>query len=269
MQRSKKLHLLHSLLLLCFFRITCCTHATPISFCGTIPIQPPFLTPNSTFPSLLSHMIVCKSQKLFFRTSLGLCEVSDINYSSRTLTISNPPCSSSFHYISPSLLSAGLPSPPQPNSLLLFNCSNNRHVISPPITNCTNLTSFKTHEQDFKMESSCVLVPDADKIHQSFHPRDLNCTHYSRVYRRFLEEDNYTGYELGTRISFDIPDHTPEICKDCDKPNGNCGIGLRCICHPKECRDKVISIGGSINPFGNVIFSALSFITATIYFFVC
>ncbi|KAF5727513.1 hypothetical protein HS088_TW22G01206 [Tripterygium wilfordii] len=100
------------------------------------------------------------------------------------------------------------------------------------------------------MESSCVLVPDADKIHQSFHPRDLNCTHYSRVYRRFLEEDNYTGYELGTRISFDIPDHTPEICKDCDKPNGNCGIGLRCICHPKECRDKVISIGGSINPFG-------------------
>jgi hypothetical protein len=52
-------------------------------------------------------MILCRSQKLYFRTSLGLFPASSINYASKTLTISHPSCSSSRHYISPSLLSAG------------------------------------------------------------------------------------------------------------------------------------------------------------------
>ena len=43
------------------------------------------------------------------------------------------------------------------------------------------------------------------------------------------------GYEFGTRILFDIPNNAPNICSECEKPNGNCGVGLRCICHPKEC----------------------------------
>ncbi|KAL2536232.1 uncharacterized protein Fot_17623 [Forsythia ovata] len=36
-------------------------------------------------------------------------------------------------------------------------------------------------------------------------------------------------------ICFDIPDHVPNPCEECKKPDGNCGAGLRCICHPKEC----------------------------------
>ncbi|WJX44033.1 hypothetical protein P8452_31062 [Trifolium repens] len=62
------------------------------------------------------------------------------------------------------------------------------------------------------------------------------------------------------RISVNIPSHVPEFCKGCEKPNGSCGAGLNCLCHPKECTDKVISKVGSIKSTGNVFFSFLSFI---------
>ncbi|WJX50099.1 hypothetical protein P8452_36448 [Trifolium repens] len=51
-----------------------------------------------------------------------------------------------------------------------------------------------------------------------------------------------------------------EFCKGCEKPNGSCGAGLNCLCHPKECTDKVISKVGSVKSTGNVFFSFLSFI---------
>ncbi|XP_045833615.1 uncharacterized protein LOC123924703 [Trifolium pratense] len=62
------------------------------------------------------------------------------------------------------------------------------------------------------------------------------------------------------RISVNIPNHVPEICKGCEKPNGSCGAGLNCLCHPKECKDKVISKVRSIKSTGNVFFSLLSLI---------
>ncbi|PON45762.1 hypothetical protein PanWU01x14_256370 [Parasponia andersonii] len=62
---------------------------------------------------------------------------------------------------------------------------------------------------------------------------------HSRVYRKSSnEDDEYGGFALGTRISFDVPDHVPYVCNECDKPNGNCGVGLRCLCHTKERKDR-------------------------------
>ncbi|CAK8576326.1 unnamed protein product [Lathyrus sativus] len=62
------------------------------------------------------------------------------------------------------------------------------------------------------------------------------------------------------RISVNIPNHVPEICKGCQEPNGSCNAGLNCLCHPKECKDKVISKVGSIKSTGCVSFSLISFI---------
>ncbi|CBI17076.3 unnamed protein product, partial [Vitis vinifera] len=93
-----------------------------------------------------------------------------------------------------------------------------------------------------------------------FEPKELNCSHYSRVYRDSSgDDDGDGGFELGTRISFEVPGHVPDICKECEKSNGNCGVGLRCICHPKECKDKVLSMGGSKSPLGTILFSLISF----------
>ncbi|RZC78783.1 hypothetical protein C5167_003889 [Papaver somniferum] len=80
--------------------------------------------------------------------------------------------------------------------------------------------------------SSCWLIDDSEKLEIGFDPKDFNCSHYSRIYK-----DSSIGekYELGTRISFDIPDHVPNICDECRKQNGNCGVGLKCICYPKQC----------------------------------
>ncbi|GLT82054.1 hypothetical protein SLE2022_004680 [Rubroshorea leprosula] len=266
MQSFKKLNIL---LILKFFFITISAiqhsaESAHTHLCGNIPIQTPFLRSNSSKPPVQNSMIICKSQKLYFRTSIGLFPVSSVDYTTKTLTISHSSCSPSRRYISPALLSAGLPPPPHPNALLLFNCSNKRNPLSPYIRNCTRLhqcgsASDQIKEQKVKVPNSCLIVQDIEKLEMGFHPNELGCSDFRRVHRRSLiDVDEYEGVELGTRISFDIPDHVPDMCKECEKPNGNCGVGLRCICHPKECKDKVISGVGSMNSGGSFLFSFVS-----------
>lgn len=247
MKPFKKLHHLqhHFLLIILSFclSVSASEDALTIRTCGKIPIQEPFSIQPSNLSSPLNHMLLCKSQKLYYRTSVGLFPISSINYTSKLLTISHPFCSHSINYVSPQLLSAGFPKPVQPNSLLLLNCSNKNKLQYLPsfIRNHTCLlhacgASSKAQEKEVKKRfSSCLLVHDLEKLDMGFHPRDLNCSHYSRVYRRSLNvDDEYKGFELGTRISFDVPDHVPNVCYECEK-KGNCGVGLRCLCHPKEC----------------------------------
>lgn len=220
---TKKLHfLLLSFFLILHLSLTSSTPEVTIfsNICSKIQTQ------NSNLSYPLNKMVLCKSHKLYFKTSLGLYPISAINYTTKILTISHPSCSQTHNYLSPTLLSSALPSPPQPNSLFLFNCSIKKHHFSPSIHNYTFLDSCG------KCSSSCLVIEDIEKLDLGFHPRDLNCSHYSPVYRRSLHDDEY---ELGTRISFDIPDHAPNICNECEKANGNCGIGLRCVCHPKDC----------------------------------
>ncbi|KDP34382.1 hypothetical protein JCGZ_11265 [Jatropha curcas] len=273
MHTFKKLKFLGSLqlLILNLFFITCLSQHTSSILCGKIPIQIPFISSNSTVSSLLNHSMLCRSHKLYFRTSLGLFPVSSVNYTTKTLTISHPSRSSSQHFISPALLLAGFPTPLTPNSLLLFNCSSKNHPGTSFIGNCSRLKAFaassQNQEQELEVPYSCLLVNDIEKLDGGFHPKDLNCSHYRLVYRSSSKDDDYSEYELGSRISFDIPDHVPDICNECQKPNGNCGVGLRCICHPKECKDKVISIAGSVKQFGNnVLISVLSFIVIFVSF---
>ncbi|KAJ8630219.1 hypothetical protein MRB53_023542 [Persea americana] len=206
-------------------------------------------------------MLLCKSEKLYFRTSLGLLPVSSIDYKAKTLTISHSSCSPSSQFISPSLLSAALPATPQPNSLLLFNCnSRGNEPISSFLRNCSSFYGCRPQEKPFP----CLFVNDTEKLEFRFHPKDLSCSHYRRVYgsssslSSSSSSSSIEGVEFGTRVSFEVPDRLPHICDECSKPNGNCGIGLRCICHAKECKNKVISGGVRINSYGNLLFSLIS-----------
>lgn len=236
MHTFKKLKLLVAVLIFNLLFATCQSQHSSTTFCGKIPIQSPFLSSNSTVQSPLNRMMLCRSQKLFFRTSLGLLPVSSVDYTTKTLIISQPSCSSSQHFVSPALLSAGFPTS-KPNSLLLFNCSNKIHPMTSFKGNCSRLNACAPSSETHRLQIpySCLLVPDFEKLDKGFHPKDLNCSHYSRVYRSSSSDDYSDEYELGTRISFDIPDHVPDVCNECKKPNGNCGVGLRCICHPKDC----------------------------------
>lgn len=99
--------------------------------------------------------------------------------------------------------------------------------------------------------STCWIVHDLEKLEVGFDPKDLNCSHYSRVYRDHYGSNSSSfveGLKLGTVISFDVPDHIPNVCDECAKPHGNCGAGLRCVCHRKKCRDKVISGSAPLRP---------------------
>ncbi|KAL9413334.1 hypothetical protein AB3S75_041915 [Citrus x aurantiifolia] len=112
--------------------------------------------------------------------------------------------------------------------------------------------------------SFCGKIENIEPFLNQNTTKTLTIPHYKRAYRRILGDDDVESKEevgLGTRISFDeIPDHLPDVCKECEKPNGNCGVGLKCICHPKECKNKVISnLSGTLNPAGSILFPVLSF----------
>ncbi|KAF7805684.1 stress-response A/B barrel domain-containing protein isoform X1 [Senna tora] len=217
----------------------------PTNYCEDIRNQ-------TLSPSLLNSMTVCRSHKLYFRTSLGLFQVTSVDYNKKTLTISHS-SSSSLQFVSPMDVTAGFPSPPdQSNSLLLFNCSSS----STSRSRRGICSSSRIHqEQEKRPYYECLVVNDVQNMDKRFHPKRLNCSNYMWVHR------NYGGYKMGTRICLDIPDHVPDLCKECEKPNGNCGAGLRCLCHAKECKDKVLSKGGSIiSSIGNVLFPLLSFV---------
>ncbi|XP_073144197.1 uncharacterized protein [Henckelia pumila] len=257
MQNLNKLHLL--LLFLHIFEPSSSkSHEIPPTHCGNIVIQEPFSAQNPTNSSIISnHMILCKSGKLYLRTTIGLFPVSSVDYSAKLLTVSHTYCSSTSNFISPHHLFAGFPSPPSSNSLILLNCSKKVQRIRS--SSCDNQTYLDHGCGDLSVKGSsfpCLAIDDFESLGESFDPyKEMDCTHYRRVYRNAGER-----LEMGTQIGFGIPDHVPNPCDQCEKPDGNCGVGLRCICHPKKCKDKVISVGAVLNPFGNIFFSMFFFI---------
>ncbi|KAK8598669.1 hypothetical protein V6N13_094632 [Hibiscus sabdariffa] len=75
---------------------------------------------------------------------------------------------------------------------------------------------------------SCLVLKDIGKLDPDLYPK--------RFELHKLQEGLYKGSgDLGPRISFDIPDHVPDICNERKKPNGSCSVALKCICHAKEC----------------------------------
>lgn len=175
------------------FHTTLCTaieQHNHTNYCNDRKTESHFMNPNSSIMSLLSKITICRSQNLFLRTSIGLFQVSSLDYNARLLTISHP-CSSSLHYISPLAVTAGFHSPPEPNSLLLFNCSSTIDSIPPFIRNGKGLlhncghaasTSSRIQEQE-KNPNSCLVIEDLQKLNKDFHPKHLNCSHYSWMHK--------------------------------------------------------------------------------------
>ncbi|KAI3985116.1 hypothetical protein MKX01_027202 [Papaver californicum] len=223
MEKIKNLNAFHFLILnltIFLFFFPPIIQATPTSYCGKIKIQKPFSLQNFNEPSsILSQMLLCKSQNLYFRTSIGLFPVSSIDYNSKTLAISHiSSCSpTSQNFISPSLLTAGFPSlTDESNSLLLYNCLKQSKQLSSFSHNCTKFHGCEKISKSLESSSSCWLIDDSEKLEMSFDPKDFNCSHYSRIYK-YKDSSFVEKYELGTRISFDIPDHVPNICDECRK----------------------------------------------------
>ncbi|XP_059314816.1 uncharacterized protein LOC132065434 [Lycium ferocissimum] len=214
------------------------------SYCGNIKIEEPFVSQNSKNSSFLKNMVLCRSEILYFKTSLGLFQISSIDYKNKLLTISHSSCSSSSNYVSPKDLSSGFPNPPTPNSLLLFNCLNSKNTSA--LQSCPHLKNEKdsfslckegvTNKGSFPF--SCVMVDDVQDLGNEFHPKELNCSHYRRVYKSTSQDGNTMKFESGTRLSWEV-DHVPNPCDECRKPHGNCGVGLRCLCHVTGCKVEV------------------------------
>lgn len=120
------------------------------------------------------------------------------------------------------------PSDQNSSLLLLSNCS----ARFPPGSGLTqDCAVFRI--SDDEAQYSCLFVDDSKNHGIGLDMRKaLDCSSYRWVYRNSVDEN---GSE--TRMSFDIPGHVPSLCDLCKKPDGRCGVELRCICHPKECSE--------------------------------
>ncbi|CAN4119463.1 unnamed protein product [Withania somnifera] len=184
-----------------------------------------------------------RSDILCFKTSFGLFQISSIDYKNKLLTISHTSCSSLSNYVSLKDLSLGFPPPPKPNSLLLFNCLNSM-ANTPALKDCSHMKNEKDSSLNLckgltkkgSFSFSCLMVDDVQDLGNGFHPKELNCSHYRRVYKSNTSQDeNSVKFEFGTRLSWEI-DHVPNPCDECRKPHCNCGVGLRCLCLLSECK---------------------------------
>ncbi|KAK7335649.1 hypothetical protein VNO80_27599 [Phaseolus coccineus] len=95
---------------------------------------------------------------------------------------------------------------------------------------------YEAIQEQENSPNSCLVIEDLQKVDKGFHPKHLNCSHYSWMHRS-SSNGEAEGYVLGTWMSFDVPNHVEDLCKECEKPKGNCGVGLKCLCHAKECSE--------------------------------
>ncbi|ESW22092.1 hypothetical protein PHAVU_005G126500, partial [Phaseolus vulgaris] len=124
---------------------------------------------------------------------------------------------------------------------------------------------YEAIQEQENSPNSCLVIEDLEKVDKGFHPKHLNCSHYIWMHRS-SSNGEAEGYVLRTWMSFDVRNHVEDLCKECEKPKGHCGVGLKCLCHAKECKDKIISESGSMKSVGNVLFSFLSFIGVVAFF---
>ncbi|VYS59346.1 unnamed protein product [Arabidopsis thaliana] len=75
--------------------------------------------------------------------------------------------------------------------------------------------------------------------------------------------------KLRARVSMEVEGHIPDLCIACERPNGNCGLALRCLCHPKECKNKVINFGTKSRALSGNIQQLLPLLLLLAMFLIC
>ncbi|KAH9295941.1 hypothetical protein KI387_039529, partial [Taxus chinensis] len=206
------------------------------------------------------------AQKLHLRTSSGLFEVQGLDYNTQTMIISDPSMStcSSLNPITHQHFSVDSLLPPTPNNtILLFDCP--LAIASSGLCNL-NLPRFSSefchkrceqgvmdHEQGSSSSLACCAT-DFERLGKRS-LGELQCKFYANVYGGM--EGSKWGY--GIRLSFSLPDHIPDntLCDECYKLNGDCGIGLKCICHPQQCENVVLSRATVPSPSHKIVMGGL------------
>ncbi|AEE77936.1 hypothetical protein AT3G44716 [Arabidopsis thaliana] len=75
--------------------------------------------------------------------------------------------------------------------------------------------------------------------------------------------------KLRARVSMEVEGHIPDLCIACERPKGNCGVALRCLCHPKECKNKVINFGTKSRALSGNLQQLLPLLLLLAMFLIC
>eukprot|EP01018_Ginkgo_biloba_P038713 Gb_00323 [translate_table: standard] len=225
--------------------------------CGNIQLRHPFGLKQGCGAFPYQKMLQCTAQRLELRTVSGSFQVKNMDYEAKTLTISDPSMStcSSMKPIIHQHFSVDPILPPTNNTvLILLNCANtslvklrSSELCKNSFLDCKDLydscSAFEVLRERVRNSSSlpCCVTDFHALGNRSL--KGLQCSHYTSVNGGALGKISPSEWGYGIRLFFGLPDRLPDVrlCDECDKPNGNCGIGLRCICHPHECGNFVLN----------------------------
>ncbi|GAV73688.1 GUB_WAK_bind domain-containing protein/WAK_assoc domain-containing protein [Cephalotus follicularis] len=220
--------------------------------CGTIPVKFPFGTGFGCGHPAFARCIKCSFGTLHFSTGTGIYTISSIDYTSRTIVVTDPvmsTCSSmqmsgsfSLDRVSPFtireenifvLLGCSTTSPVFDSSEDLCDTGSGSRVCS-GLYSCKGVTGIGL-QQNAPTSTCCVY--DSPMRLGSGYALDLpklQCSSYASIYE-FGDEGDPMKWKFGISLQYNDTYYTDE-CKDCEASGGLCGFSvldnsLACLCH--------------------------------------
>ncbi|XP_011007990.1 PREDICTED: wall-associated receptor kinase 3 [Populus euphratica] len=219
--------------------------------CGQIPIKYPFGTGLGCGDPRFQQYVTCNQEKLTLTTHTGCYPVTNIEYSSQVIYISDPSMSTcactqtskgfgldwdapfSFHDDTVfTLLDCSTTSSPIYRTNGAYDVDSNTTVIpqcdrtGAPI--CSFLFSCGAISMlNLPISTCCVYTPVDLGPSFEMDLQKLQCTSYSGFYSFNGQESNPENWKYGIALKykFNVYNDYPSSCANCERSNGVCGYG--------------------------------------------
>ncbi|KAI6686345.1 hypothetical protein NL676_032258 [Syzygium grande] len=233
--------------------------AVPMNFtchntCGAIPVKYPFGTSFGCGHPDFARNVRCSSTgKLEFSTGSGIYDVASIDYSTRTMIITDPlmsTCESMQNSGSFSLDRASPFSVMDNNIFVLLGCSTNSPVFDPyedlcdtgsnsrvcrGLYSCKGVTGIGL-QQNAPVSTCCVYQsPTGFGSSYALDLPKLQCSSYSAIYGFGDDRGDPSKWRFGISVQYN-DSYSMDACTDCEASGGFCGFSgvaesFACLCH--------------------------------------
>eukprot|EP00252_Welwitschia_mirabilis_P015482 TRINITY_DN3402_c0_g1_i1.p1 TRINITY_DN3402_c0_g1~~TRINITY_DN3402_c0_g1_i1.p1 ORF type:complete len:282 (-),score=21.12 TRINITY_DN3402_c0_g1_i1:443-1288(-) len=209
-----------------------------LSSCGNIPLKHPFGPGEGCGAFPYNQLLSCEGgTQLRLRTSSGPFDVQHVDYDKKTMTITDTSKSTCSPLSGSVFAPDAVLQPVSRNIMILFDCpeSLSESVCSQIASVDCNALRSRCGGLNSGGNRSCC-ASDFARLGKG----GLRATGCGRYASLFGLDGGGWGY--GLRVSFDLPEQVPlRLCAECERPDGNCGVALRCICFPRSCKNEVVS----------------------------
>ncbi|CAN1852586.1 Wall-associated receptor kinase-like 20 [Linum perenne] len=213
------------------------------NYCGTIPIKYPFGTGLGCGDPRFQKYVTCSESKLTFTSHTGSYPVTNIDYASQVIYISDPSMSTcectqpskgfgldwdapfSFHDDTVfTLLDCSTDSSPvyggNGTSSLVPQCDRTGSPICSFLYSCRAISMM-----NLPISTCCVYTPVDLGPSFTMDLQKLKCSSYAGFYSFNGEESNPDNWKYGIALKykFNVYDDYPGACASCERSHGVCG----------------------------------------------